>query len=76
VIYSCGIFYCYDLARQLNADCQDVWLQVTWGRIGCVALFTIVQGFGLFAPNIFAKYKVTRPTVTKTKSTGEASGDH
>ena len=53
--YSLAVIQCYDLAMSIDEAHKAVWLQVTYGRIICIWLFTTVPIFGLFAPNIFGK---------------------
>jgi hypothetical protein len=61
--YSFGVWRCLRLALSLplsiDEACKAVWFQVTYGRIICIWLFTIISVFGLFAPEIFRKQKPT-----------------
>jgi hypothetical protein len=57
VAYSLGVQRCHQLAKLVKPFEQShevVWRQVTWGRMACIWLFTIVAVFGLFAPNFFS----------------------
>lgn len=52
-IYSYGVFRCYQLAMSIDRTSDRIWLQVTYGRLASIWLFTLVPVFGLFAKNIF-----------------------
>jgi hypothetical protein len=55
IIYSFAVFRCHRLATSVDTAHEAIWLEVTYGRVICIWLFTTVPVFGLFARNIFGK---------------------
>ena len=54
-VHTFAVFRCFHLAMSVERVHEAVWLQVTYGRLICIWLFTTVPIFGLFARNIFGK---------------------
>ena len=57
VLYCLAVHRCYMLARPMDTEHERIWRQVTLGRKLFIFLFTAVLVFGLFAPDIFGRWK-------------------
>lgn len=51
LLYCCAVYRCWGLADSLRSN--DVWRQVTYGRLVAIGMFAVVSIFGLFAKDIF-----------------------
>jgi hypothetical protein len=51
--YCFAVHRCRMLALSLDADHDEIWRQINYGRMACILLFTAILIFGLFAPEIF-----------------------
>jgi hypothetical protein len=54
--FSWGVFRCYDLAMRVDGAYDPIWLQVTYGRVICILLFTAFPVFALFAANTSGRH--------------------